>query len=414
MAHRRRHAPIWLMGLSNSSFGLFGGFVAVVFPQLLAAKHVPEARIAALTGLIMLPGLLDIFVAPVLDVRFSRRLYATVLAGAASVLLVLTLLNQENVTLESGLLVAGFGAACLSAAALGGWLPGVIPIADQSRLSVWFQIANVVGGGVMAGVGMEVLRHLPVLPAALVLAAMVFLPTTVFLFMPAPGPDRRLAKESFGEFFRELFAMVRRRETLLAVILFAAPSSTFALTNILGGLGRDFNTSERMVSLLSGMGGVAAGIMGCFLLAPLVKRLPLRPVYLGVGMAGGLFTLSMLLLPRTAATFGIVYLGEGMFQALAFTTLTAITFETIGHHNPLAATQFSILFAANYLPLIYMQLIDGRGYSWRGVPGSFVVDAGISIAACLLLIPVVRAFRPVVVEGCQKPDSPQPSAVRVN
>jgi PAT family beta-lactamase induction signal transducer AmpG len=388
------------MGLSNSSFGLFGGFVVVVFPQLLAAQHVPEARIASLTGLIFLPGLLGIFVAPVLDVRFSRRLYATVLAGAASVLLVLALLNQSAVTLASWLLVAGFLAIWLSAGALGGWLPGVIPIADQTRISVWFQIANVAGGGVMSGVGMEVIRHLPAVAAALVLGAIVFLPTTVFLFMPTPGPDRRLARESFGEFFRELFAMLRRRETVLAMILFAAPSSTFALTNILGGLGRDFNTSERMVSVLTGSGGVAAGLVGCFLLAPLAKRLPLRPVYLGMGIAGGLFTLSLLLLPRTAATFGIAFLGESLFQALAYTTLTAITFETIGQHNPLAATQCTVLFAANYLPLIYMQMIDGRGYSWGGVAGSFGIDAGISIVACLLLIPVVRAFsrRAVTVE----------------
>jgi len=46
--HRR--APLWLMGLTNATFGMYGGIVVVSTPQLLAAKHVPEATIAAITA----------------------------------------------------------------------------------------------------------------------------------------------------------------------------------------------------------------------------------------------------------------------------------------------------------------------------------------------------------------------------
>ncbi|MDE3103799.1 MAG: MFS transporter [Acidobacteriota bacterium] len=394
MTTRHRHAPIWLMGLSNASFGLFGGFTSVVFPQLLAAQHVPETQIASLTAATFLPGLFGCFVAPILDVRYSRRLYATVLAAVASILLVCAILQQQNIPAETALLVAGFASVWLSASALGGWLSSVVPTDAKNTVSIWFQLANVCGGGTMAALALPLLRNTPPRPGALALGGLVMLPTLIFLWIPAPGPDRRLARESFAEFFGELLAMVRRRETLLAILLFAAPSSTFSLTNILGGLGHDFNATERMVSLLSGSGGVAAGIVGSSLLAPLAKRFALRPLYLGIGIVGGLFTLSLLVLPRAAETLGLAILGEGLFQALAFATLTAITMETIGHHNALAATQFGVLSSANYLPLIYMAMVDGAGYKHGGVVGSFALDAGVSIAACLLLIPVMRAFRP--------------------
>ena len=93
----------------------------------------------------------------------------------------------------------------------------------------------------------------------------------------------------------------------------------------------------------------------------------------------------LLLLPHTPLAFGIAITGENLFQALAFAAGNAITFETMGRNNPLAATQFSLLVAATNLPITYMGFIDGAAYKWRGIPGSFAMDAGISIAVCLLL-----------------------------
>ncbi|MGA7155697.1 MAG: hypothetical protein WBY53_02555 [Acidobacteriaceae bacterium] len=47
MTHTRRIPPIWLLGLANSTFGMFTGIVGISLPQLLAEQHVPEARVAA-------------------------------------------------------------------------------------------------------------------------------------------------------------------------------------------------------------------------------------------------------------------------------------------------------------------------------------------------------------------------------
>ena len=59
--------------------------------------------------------------------------------------------------------------------------------------------------------------------------------------------------------------------------------------------------------------------------------------------------------------------------------------ETIGRNNPLAATQFSVLSGVTVLPIVYMQMIDGRAYDWRGVTGAYGADAGIGLVACALL-----------------------------
>jgi hypothetical protein len=82
---QRSRAPVWLMGLTNSVFGMYGGIIAISVPQLLSARHVPESRIAAMSAVMVSPGFWTFLVSPVLDVRFSRRTYSLLTAGAFNI-----------------------------------------------------------------------------------------------------------------------------------------------------------------------------------------------------------------------------------------------------------------------------------------------------------------------------------------
>ena len=65
----RRVPPVWLMGLSNASLGLIAGVIYFSIPQLLAARHVPESRIAFMTAAALAPNFLCVPLGPILDVR---------------------------------------------------------------------------------------------------------------------------------------------------------------------------------------------------------------------------------------------------------------------------------------------------------------------------------------------------------
>ena len=108
-------------------------------------------------------------------------------------------------------------------------------------------------------------------------------------------------------------------------------------------------------------------------------------VYLGIGVAGAIFTTSLLLLPRTPLAFCIATVGENIFQALSLTGSLAITYETIGRNNPFAATQYSLLYSVVEVPIMYMTLADGRAYGWHRVSGALGADAFISIVACIFM-----------------------------
>jgi len=185
---------------------------------------------------------------------------------------------------------------------------------------------------------------------------------------------------------------LRRREVLFALVLFVAPCGTFSLTNILSGVGVDFGATPRLIGILGGAGSAAAGVCGSLLLPTLAKRVRLRPLYLMIGAVGALFTVVILLLPRDAFSFAIAILGENTFQSLAIACSVAITFETIGKANPLAATNFAVLIGAYNVPICYMLFFDGWGYGQWGVSGAFGVDAALGGIACLFMAVFLLRF----------------------
>ena len=248
---RRHRVPVWIMGLTNLSYGLYGGVVAFAVPQILGDRDVPETAIAGLTAVAFSPGFWAFLFSPVLDVRFSRRGYASALAVIAALTLVVAFLNLDRLALLETALTVGFFAIYLFQSAVGGWLSSIASGEEEKTVSVWIMIGNVGGFGIMAICCNQLVRNLSPATAALVLGASILLPTLPFPFMQAPGPDRRLASESFSQFFGDLVALIKRREVLVAVVLFAAPAGTFSLTNFLGGRGSDFHASSGFVGLVA-------------------------------------------------------------------------------------------------------------------------------------------------------------------
>src|SRR5579863_6972922 len=391
MPHARILPPTWLLGLTNAPFGLTGGFCAVIVPQLLAAHGLPAGHIAAITAAILSPGFWIFAISPMLDAWLSRRTYALIFGSFTAVAVALTVINAGRPGLVEAIMLPGFAAAMLYQGAVGGWMGSLIDKQEDGRLGVWFAVANLGAGGLMMVLAGQLITRLTPTLAGIIMAAAIFVPMLLFLAIPSPQAKRRPARESFGRFNRELLALLKQRNVLIALALFLLPSASFALTNVLGGAGSDFAASERTVSTFAGVGSSVAGIIGSFLLFPLARRFPLRPVYLAIGITGAVFTLSLLLLPRVPWAFGVAITGENLFQALAFATANAIAFDVIGPDNPFAATLFTVLLAASNFPITYMQFLDGRGYDWRGLNGAFLTDAPISVAACLLLIwPIAR------------------------
>src|SRR4051794_2374221 len=388
----RFNFPIAFMGIANLPFGLYGAVVLITVPQLLASRHVPQPLIASITAAAMIPTFCGFLLAPILDVRFSRRSYALVFGVLTSIAAWLALLSIADPAALAGCLIIGFLFANMFYNALGGWLGDVVPEGDEGRLGASFTIGNIVGFGVGAILFINAMRALTGQWGPIAVAASIALPLLLLALIPGSAAERRGAHESFAMLARDLRELLRSKTVLRTLLLFCLPASSFALTNSLGGLGNDFQASEQFVALIAGFGVTAAAVLAGMIFPAIMKRVAPLMLYLAIGSTGALFTLSLLPLPRVPAAFAFALVGQNIFQAAAFVVENTIIFGTIGEDNPLAATQFGLLSAATALPITYMQAIDGQGYRMGGLTGGLTTDASLSLMACAVLLPLVAGW----------------------
>lgn len=393
MPRLRVAIPIAWLGLANLPFGLYGGLALITMPQLLAARHVPEPQIAAITAAAMIPTVCGFLVAPILDVRFNRRSYALFFGAMTALTGWFSLFQLGSLGVLTATLVTGFLFANLFYNALGGWLGDLVPSGDEGRLGATFTIGNVGGFGVAAILFISVIRGLSPVWGPVAVGAAIALPLLLLVVVPVSTAERRSARESFGTLMRDLGRLLRSRIVLRTLLLFSLPASSFALTNILGAVGAEFGASERFVAVLAGTGVTAAAIAGTMLVPVIIKRVSPLLLYLMIGSVGALFTLTLIVLPRTPAVFALAMVFENVFQAAALGVEATIIFRTIGEDNPLASTQFGLLQAATAFPITYMQAIDGQGYRVGGLNGGLLTDAGLSLLACAVLLPLVLTWQ---------------------
>lgn len=393
MGSKARLLPVWLLGAGFLPIGAYGALMLITTPQLLAANGVPESEIASITAIGISPLFLSFALAPILDWRLPRRTYAIALAIVGAACAFGALVSIRHLVTLTAFLFAGNMAVALCISAVGGWFGNLVHAEEKGALGVWLNVYNIGGNGVTAALAILLLRHLPPPLGEAVASLMVMAALPVFFLTPCPPADRKLARESFRDFARDVLQLLRRPVILWILAVFLAPSSSFALTNTLAGFGRDFAISDEMIGLLGGAGVVVAGIVGSFLVPPLARFVQPVPLYLLIGAAGALFTTTLTLAPHGPAAFGAAMLGENVFQAAAFTVGNIIMLRTIGHDNPLAATQFGLLNGAEMVPLTYMQMIDGHAYGFGGADASFLADALVSGAACVILGSALWGFR---------------------
>ena len=390
-----RPRPIWLMGFTNALFGFAYAVVLVTIPQLLAARGVGEPVIANLTSLALIFSLAVFVVAPMLDTLISRRAWSIALALVVAGLVFALLLLPNGSWLLAPVLAMTALITQLYNSAVGGWLGAALPKGSDETIGTWFTIGNSFGFGLGAITQYWLMTHLPPPLGAGAIAVATLVPLAIVPVIPMPSADRRAIRESFGSLVRDVLELARQPVVVRILLMFVLPCAAFTLTNAFGGIGRDFHASDALIDIANGIGATLVGFIASLAARLLLKWVPAPLAYLGIGVVGAVFTLSLLALARTPLTYLMAVIGENVAQSVAQVSQNAIVFRSIREGSPLASSQFGLLSTALVVPYAYMQMLDGYGYKLAGgVAGSFLMDAGLSLAACLLLvIPVTRWLR---------------------
>lgn len=387
-----RAQRVWLMGFASSTYGFGYAAVLVTAPHLLASHGVAEPVIAGMTTLALSASLIVFALAPVLDTLISRRAWSIGLGLAGATLASLVLLLPATSHFLGAALATDALVLSLYNSAVGGWLGAALPKSSAETIGTWFTIGNSSGFGLGALTQYWLVTHTPAGLGAALVGVATLIPLVVLSLIPATDAGRKAVHESFRNLARDVVQLVRQPLVLRVLLMFILPCAAFTLTNAFGGMGPDFHATDNLVSVANGIGAVAVGFFASILARLVLKRVSAPFLYLSIGILGAAFTLGLLALPHSPATYLLAVLGENAAQSAAQVSQSTIIFRTIRQGSPLASSQYGLLSTAFVVPYAYMQGLDGFGYKLAGgVRGSFTMDALVSLAACALLFwPVLR------------------------
>jgi PAT family beta-lactamase induction signal transducer AmpG len=388
----RRRSQLLAMGFAMAPLGFVFGFLYTAVPILLAAQNIPVHIIENAVVVALLPTSIGFLICPILDVRFTRRFYIVVCAIVSALALGTAVMEYRHLVLFTALATLSCTSAVLLGNALNGWIVDALPSSDFGWMGTWTNIANLGAAGVFGSFSVHLIRSLPLPAAAALLAAVVLLPLVLLAAFPEPVQPHRTGAETFRTLFRDIRRLLGQRACLLGLAAFLLPTSCFALTNLFSALGKDFHAPESYVANMTGVGVAIACSIGTLVGAPLCNRFSRGHIYVVVGFAGALCSTVMIFVPHTLTTFTVDLLAYNFVQGINYTAFSAFSLDLTGKHNPLAATQISVLTASANLPILYMSYFEGHAHDRFGLNAMFAIDAGASIAAATLLLYLFHRF----------------------
>jgi len=359
---------------------------------LLRARGVSVERIDAISAIAFSPTFWAFLLCPILDVRFSKRSYAIFFATIGAVCLGTATLLTAHLTAFTVVLSVGCAATVIFGNAHQGWMPDVMDAIHYSHVGATSNVANLGAAGAFAAWTVFLVRHLPPATAATLLAVTILAPTAMLFFIPLPPLPTRGAAEVFRTFFRDLYAVCRRRDCVIGLVCFAAPTACFALTNSFSSLGSDFHATENQVTAINGTGVAVICSAGCLAGIWFCNRFLRRNVYIGTGFLSAAVALFLLKAPHTFGWYAGGVLAYNLFQGVNYTAFSSFCYEIVGPANPLAATQISLLAAAANLPISYMTFIEGRVHTAHGLGGMLLLDAITTLIVGTTLMLALRRF----------------------
>ncbi|MGO9831837.1 MAG: MFS transporter [Myxococcaceae bacterium] len=386
------NAP-WLFGVLRTSFGFTTAVAGILVPYLLRQHGTAVDRIAGVVAVAMLPMVWAFLYSPLADTGLRRRTWVLVSSAAAGLAAAVAILTVGgSLAVLTTLLFVSVAAAGLNGAAVGGLLTHVSASA-RGQAAGWSQAGNIGAGAVGGGLLIWLADRAPLWGVALAIALAIVLPSLVALRMEEAAP----ARHALGPLLRGLFHDVRELalsgRTWIGLLFFLSPAGSFAVGNLISGLGPDYHASSNAVVWVAGIGGGLLAMLGSFLGAAIADRVNRMAAYALVALAGAAVAAYLALGPATAFTYALGYSAYALASGVSYCIFTALILDVVGQRRHAAATAYSLFNASGNVAITYMLWLDGVGYRRGGARGLMGVDALANGASALLLLVVAFAAR---------------------
>jgi len=392
----------WLFSVLILPLGIVVvGFNFTAFPLLLAQAGVPVGRIASISSIINLPGVIGFLFAPVVDIKLRRRtwLVLTSFGTALSACLYFPLIGASHLVLMTALILAGGLITFLVSAACGGLIVKTLSESAQSKAAAWIMAGQLGGGALGAAAILWLATRVPLATVGVCVAVLVAVPGLLAFTIPEPLPESSpWFQGRLPLIGRELLAVVRSPLRRWGTLLLLAPGGTGAAQSLLPAIASHYGVGTSGVLWMNGVAGGALLALGSLSGAVIPGDWDRRLTYAAAGFTNALAAIILL-----AANRPSVYLAGTAFYlvtaGLCWARSTALMVEIVGVETRDASTLYSVLNAIVTIPLLFMIQLDGLGFTRFGTRGLLWTDAGANLlvfgAVAVIFMAYGLRLRPV-------------------
>jgi MFS family permease len=377
-------------------YGLTLGFPSIALGYLGAQAGLSVSAIAGVVGMSFVAAGWKFLWAPLGDYTLSRKRWyvlATGLASAGLVSLTIVRLSVRTVPLVSLLVLLTCISATFLAFATEGLMVYNTSPATRGRAAGWFQSGNQFGQTAGGGIGLWLMNHTPApWQAGAALAAIICLCATTLLLLADPPRAMRGAgvSQRARDAWENLVAVMRSRAGRIGLLLAILPIGTGAAQFLFGSLGPEWRAPADTVSVVLGIGGGIAIVIGCFAGGRLADRVPKPAAYAICCGLGLVAAVAIALSPRTPSGYAASTLFYTFTLGMVAASFTGLVLAIVGHSA--AATTINLFFAMSTLFSLGMLRLSGWAHDRWGTNGMLFTEAAMGVAALVLFFGVVRSI----------------------
>src|SRR5499425_675410 len=356
MSAPRRWPLPWAFSLLILPLGMILGVNYTALSFLLAKAGLSVDRIATISSIINLPGVLGLIVSPVVDIKLRRRTWLAIgmFGTAIAACIYFPFIGASHLILMTALILAGGMVTFLVMAACGGLMVRMPTSTDQSKAAAWLQVGILGGGALSAAMVLWLVARMSLVAAgfcfAVVTALVGYLPFTIPEPAPEPSPWFRGRLAAIG---KEIGALARSRERRWGSLLLLSPCATGAAQSLLPAIASHYGVGGGGVMWMNGIGGGVALALGALCSTLVPGNWDRRLTYAAAGVTNALAAIFLLAANRPA-----VYLAGTAFylatEGLCAARSGALIVEIVGPEVKDASTLYSLLNAAVSFPIVYV------------------------------------------------------------
>jgi PAT family beta-lactamase induction signal transducer AmpG len=382
----------WLFGLLIAPMAvLSNGVIGGVLSYLLRGQGIAQGRAAEIVALLNLPQIIYFVWSPVTDFWIRRRTWLIVAATAAAAAMLAAFL--EPTLANTRAIVLMFISACfgqLIVAGCGGMMGTLHLEESRRRASSFYQGGSLAFGAVAVFVLALLSEKVRLRTLGWITAALIILPSLAALASPKQDTvSTRGLKETLTRIWHEFKGTFLRWEAIPYTLLMIFPMGSGAMIQLLPGLAADYHISGQQVAWINGMAGSLLTAAGALATTLIPARVRASVVYLLICLLNEAALAILWLGPQRPFVYVV---GSTLFLftvGACYACFTAVVLEFLGSSGKSGSARYSIINSLGNIPVAYMVLIDGKGYTrWgaRGEPGTDVVLGAVGAVALLIYI----------------------------